>query len=258
MIHRSKIGAGLLLAVLAATGVGGTQSASADAIPTDSPTATLSSTPTETSSVSPSESAIVSAEWADGSSSFDTVTHIDFHAPVTSADIDELRTGIFPGAGVEQTVETSAGTTEETVFPPTPDGAQEPSNARSLVTTAAAAAEPVHLKCDHGYIDVNTTYNYSFQHKCGGTTGPWGIKNTTICPYVIGNIWEHGMDWSSARASKLGSSHSVECTYQLHGTYRPDHDGDVIKWADQVDFEVANGDGYTKMSGHFKTTGIKY
>jgi hypothetical protein len=117
------------------------------------------------------------------------------------------------------------------------------------------------LYCDNAYSFSDSDGNYTFQHACGGTTGPWGYKiSSGLCAEIVSNVTESGMSWTRNGANQARQAPHVEgCTYQFHGTYSPDDDYDFITYSDTLAFEIdVDGDTGTatlNITGSFTSAG---
>jgi hypothetical protein len=119
------------------------------------------------------------------------------------------------------------------------------------------------LYCDHLYRFSDSDGSYTFQHKCGGTTGPWGYRlSTGLCSIVVSDVHEHGMAWHrNGKKQGTMAQHIKYCRYQFHGNYNPDHDYDFISYSDTFTFkvdvggEVGNAD--LVISGSFTSAGCQ-
>ena len=136
---------------------------------------------------------------------------------------------------------------------------------RLAITQSPAAHGPkgAFLYCNHFYRFSDSDGSYTFQHKCGGTTGPWGYQlSTGLCSIVVTDVREHGMAWHrNGKKEPTQSPHLKFCRYQFHGTYNPDHDYDFISYSDTFTFkvdvggEVGNAD--LVISGSFTSAGCQ-
>lgn len=147
----------------------------------------------------------------------------------------------------------------------TQDVTQSVSSTQSAVpdvsATPMSAPSGAKLKCDIGYtFGYNGEGNFSIQHACASSTGPWGFKiSSSVCSIVTSSVAEHGMSWTrNGSGQPRQAPHTAPCSYQFHGTYNPDKDNDHITYADQFDFDWDDGTGYIKITGDFITTGTKY
>jgi hypothetical protein len=128
---------------------------------------------------------------------------------------------------------------------------------------AAHGPQGAFLYCDHLYRFSDSDGSYTFQHKCGGTTGPWGYRlSTGLCSIVVTDVHEHGMAWHrNGKKQGTQAQHTEHCRYQFHGTYNPDHDYDFISYSDTFTFkvdvggEVGNAD--LVISGSFTSAGCQ-
>jgi hypothetical protein len=103
-----------------------------------------------------------------------------------------------------------------------------------------AAPSGAYLYCNHAYSFSDSDGNYTFQHKCGGTTGPWGYRlSTGLCSLVVSEVHELGMAWTrNGKRQGANTGHTEECRYQFHGNYNPDHDYDFLTYSDTLDFTI--------------------
>lgn len=113
----------------------------------------------------------------------------------------------------------------------------------ALFTAKQAASGTADLYCNtyYGISDFNGTFSY--QHRCGGTTAPWGYKlSTAVRSIIVGNISERGMRWSlNGTAKQTSTGHNVVPYYQLHGTWKPVRDGDTVGYNDVISFRCNIG-----------------
>jgi len=59
---------------------------------------------------------------------------------------------------------------------------------------AAHGPKGAFLYCNHFYRFSDSDGSYTFQHKCRGTTGPWGYQlSTGLCSIVVTDVHEHGI-----------------------------------------------------------------
>jgi hypothetical protein len=126
---------------------------------------------------------------------------------------------------------------------------------------AAAGPKGAFLYCNVLYRFSDGDGTFTFQHKCGGTTGPWGYKLISgLCSIVISDVKESGMAWTR-NGKKQGNmkGHLEYCGYQLHGNFNPDHDYDFITYSDNMTFRVEvggqTGSGDVRISGSFTSAG---
>jgi hypothetical protein len=109
---------------------------------------------------------------------------------------------------------------------------------------AAGPSGGAFLVCNqlHSFADTNGTY--TFQHACGGTTGPWGyLLSTYLCTTVNSPVSETGMSWTrnGAAQPRQAPHPGMGCRYQFHGNYNPEHDFDSITYSDDFLFTVDGG-----------------
>jgi len=99
--------------------------------------------------------------------------------------------------------------------------------------TAASGPNGELLHCNRAYRFSDSNGSFTFQHRCGGTTGPWGYQlSTGLCAIVISGVSESGMAWTR-NGRRQGT--------QFHGTFNPEHDFDVIAYNDHFTFRVEVG-----------------
>ena len=108
---------------------------------------------------------------------------------------------------------------------------------------AAPDAQPsgAYLYCNHAYSFSDSNGTFTFQHKCGGTTGPWGYRlSAGLCSLVVSDVAEKGMAWKrNGTTQGANAAHPAEyCGYQYHAAFNPDHDYDFINYSDTLDFEI--------------------
>lgn len=108
---------------------------------------------------------------------------------------------------------------------------------------ASPDAQPsgAYLYCNHAYSFSDSNGTFTFQHKCGGTTGPWGYRlSAGLCSLVVSDVAEKGMTWKrNGTTEPRNAAHPAEyCGYQYHAAFNPDHDYDFINYSDTLDFEI--------------------
>jgi hypothetical protein len=94
----------------------------------------------------------------------------------------------------------------------------------------------------HSFSDSDGTF--TFQHRCGGTTGPWGYRlSAGLCSIVISRVNESGMTWTrnGKRQGKQSPHPGEVCRYQFHGNFNPEHDFDIISYSDNYTFRIDVG-----------------
>lgn len=139
--------------------------------------------------------------------------------------------------------------------------AQRMAAAESTQATAAAGPAGAFLYCNVLYRFSDGDGSWTFQHKCGGTTGPWGYKlSSGLCSIVISTVHETGMAWvRNGKREPRQSPHTEGCGYQFHGNYNPDHDYDFISYSDTFTFRVdvggETGSGDVNIHGSFTSAG---
>jgi hypothetical protein len=130
-------------------------------------------------------------------------------------------------------------------------------------TSARVLAGPsgAYLYCNHAYSFSDSDGNYTFQHTCGATTGPWGYQlSTGLCSIIVSDVHELGMAWTR-NGTRQGTMapHTEYCRYQFHGNYNPDHDYDYLTYSDTYDFTVdvdgETGAGDVVINGSFTSAG---
>ncbi|WP_158702447.1 hypothetical protein [Kitasatospora sp. MMS16-BH015] len=118
-----------------------------------------------------------------------------------------------------------------------------------------------YLYCDHYYSFSDGDGTYSFQHACGGSTGPWGFQQSgALCSIVTGSVSEAGMTWTRNGSNMSRQAPHVEgCGYTFHGTYNPDNDYDWITYNDVLTFRVnvggQTGSATLTIQGSFTSAG---
>jgi hypothetical protein len=123
------------------------------------------------------------------------------------------------------------------------DALRTNSTASGAVTAAGPGPQGAWLYCNTFYSFSTVDATWSFQHQCGGKTGPWGIDLAAKwCAVAIGVAAEQGMDWTY-NGVKQGrqAPHAQGCIYQFHGTYNPDYDYDWITYSDTFQLPVNIG-----------------
>jgi hypothetical protein len=129
-----------------------------------------------------------------------------------------------------------------------------PMSAADATAVASALAQPPAdaaggpngqlLVCNQFHRFTDSNGSWTFQHRCGGTTGPWGYQiNAGLCAIAISPVSESGMQWTrnGRRMPRQAPHPNVFCRYQFHGTYNPEHDFDVISYNDHFTFRVEVG-----------------
>jgi hypothetical protein len=133
----------------------------------------------------------------------------------------------------------------------------------SPATPLAHGPKGAYLYCDHLYSFKDADGDYTFQHRCGGTTGPWGYRlSTGLCSIVISDVHEHGMAWHrNGKRQGTQAQHTKYCRYQFHGNYNPDHDYDFISYSDTFTFRVdvggETGNADLVITGSFTSAGCQ-
>lgn len=142
-------------------------------------------------------------------------------------------------------------------------------NAPEKISGATASGpNGAQLYCDNAYNFSDSDGTFSFQHSCGGTTGPWGYKlSPGVCSLIPGgedgDVLEIGMSWSrNGRLQGTQADHlDGFCGRQFHGTFNPDHDGDHIVYKDDFIFTVEvdgeTGTANVAISGSFTSLGCQ-
>jgi hypothetical protein len=131
------------------------------------------------------------------------------------------------------------------------------------LSPAAHGPQGAFLYCDHAYNFGDADGNFTFQHKCGGATGPWGYRlSAGLCSIVVSAVHEDGMAWHrNGRRQGTQAQHTEFCRYQFHGTFNPDHDYDFINYSDTFTFRIDVG-GHVgsadlTVSGSFTSAGCR-
>ena len=95
----------------------------------------------------------------------------------------------------------------------------------------------------HNFSDSDGTF--SIQHACGGTTGPWGFRQSAgLCAIVVSPVSEPaGMAWTrngtrQGNQAPHSGAKAKECGNTFHGTFNPEHDFDSITYNDHFTFEI--------------------
>jgi hypothetical protein len=114
---------------------------------------------------------------------------------------------------------------------------------QASIPAPAGGPQGASLRCNtlHRLPTPNATW--TFQHRCGGSTGPWGISIAPKwCGVAIGAAAEQGMTWTRNGVNQgRQASHFKSCSYQFHGTYNPDRDYDWITFYDTFQIPVRVG-----------------
>jgi hypothetical protein len=131
----------------------------------------------------------------------------------------------------------------------------------STVAPLAAGPSGAFLYCNVLYRFSDADGTFSFQHKCGGTTGPWGYKlSAGLCAITISEVHEPGMEWvRNGKKQGRQHDHNYPCTEQFHGTFNPDHDYDFISYSDSFTFRIdvggQTGSADVTIHGSFTSAG---
>jgi hypothetical protein len=117
------------------------------------------------------------------------------------------------------------------------------------------------LYCNTFYPFSDHDGTFTFQHNCGGTTGPWGYKiSSAVCALAVSDVDETGMSWTrNGMVQGRQAPHAVSCSYQFHGTFNPDNDYDFVTYSDNFSFTI-EVDGQTgtadlSITGSFTSAG---
>ncbi|MEU7906300.1 hypothetical protein [Actinoplanes sp. NPDC049118] len=107
----------------------------------------------------------------------------------------------------------------------------------------APASGGEQIRCNKFYMKTDTNGTFTYQHKCGGNTAPWGYKITpTVQRIIVNNVSQRGMRWSlNGVAQRTMTGHNVEPGYHFHGTFKPVRDGDTVGYNDLITFECNVG-----------------
>ena len=116
-------------------------------------------------------------------------------------------------------------------------------NTLSSIQPDAGPTGGAFLICNKAHLFTDGDGTFSFQHACGGTTGPWGYRlSAGLCTIVISDVTESGMAWTRNGTRQGRQSPHVEtCRYQFHGNFNPDKDFDLISYSDTFVFRVDVG-----------------
>jgi hypothetical protein len=114
------------------------------------------------------------------------------------------------------------------------------------VMSASPSAAPgfQYLPCNQLYTHADTWGTYTFQHACGGTTGPWGYAiSPLLCSFAYTPVAESGMGWlrNGVPMPLMAPHQSEPCGYQYHGTFNPEYDYDQIQYFDEMTFQADIG-----------------
>ena len=202
--------------------------------------------------------------------------------PPASAAEEAIPTATTPGFHTTLTIKYDDGTTTTTTSSATltstqnatdsptdtTDDAAASSSASASTATAditpAATASPAQagpqgarLSCNRLYTYQDGNNTYTIQHKCGGTTAPWGIKiSPSLCATAVGSVNEVGMSWTLQGTSKpRQAGHVVSCGYGFHGTYNPVRDNNTVSYADTFTWRMKNANARLQVYGTFTATG---
>jgi len=122
------------------------------------------------------------------------------------------------------------------------------------------------LYCNNAYSFSDFDGTFSFQHKCGATSSPWGYQlHKAICAVIpgglAGDVTEYGLAWyRNGQRQRITTAHvGGFCGRVFHGTFNPDHDGDRISYIDNFSFAIeagnVSGKGTVTISGSFTSLG---
>lgn len=154
---------------------------------------------------------------------------LDFDHPQPKASVDQLLASVAPdaSASVGAAVSAAAGTGQG------PKGAA--------------------LSCNRAYSFADPDGVYSIQHRCGGSTAPWGYQiSPGLCAIIISAVGEHGMSWArNGSGMPRQAPHSAQCTYHWHGTFNPATDNNHIAYVDLFEFQIRGGHGTLQIYGDF-------
>jgi hypothetical protein len=109
---------------------------------------------------------------------------------------------------------------------------------------AAGPTGNAFLVCNQLHSFSDTNGKFTFQHACGGSTGPWGyVISASVCSIAATPINELGMTWTrnGTAMPRMAPHPSEPCGYQYHGTYNPEHDFDIIAYNDHHTFTTTDG-----------------
>ncbi|MEY9931750.1 hypothetical protein ABH926_006399 [Catenulispora sp. GP43] len=178
---------------------------------------------------------VVTIDSANGGAGTDSVLSVTFDKTLDATKLAQVRADLAQRAGARATGVKAA--------------------------SSVAGPQGAWLYCNDPYSFSDSDGTYSFQHACGGTTGPWGYKvSSGLCAIVVGDINEVGMGWTRNGVNQgRAIGHPVPCSYQLHGAYNPDHDYDYLTYTDTVTFEVEvdgdTGHATLNITGSFTSAG---
>ncbi|MEH3067523.1 MAG: hypothetical protein PGN15_05500 [Aeromicrobium erythreum] len=113
---------------------------------------------------------------------------------------------------------------------------------------AAQSFEPVgydKLACGTSNSWSDSNGEYTLQHKCGGSTAPWGYRlSSKMRSIAASTVKETGMAWWHNGTKKpTQSPHNVSASYQFHGTYNPVKKNYYIRYQDEFYFRHNIGGG---------------
>ncbi len=96
------------------------------------------------------------------------------------------------------------------------------------------------LNCNQEYKFTDPDGSFTYQHRCGGSTSPWGFQiSPEVRAIIVGPVDEHGIVWElNGTPQGDQASHTVPADYPFHGTFNPLRDGDHITYIDHYTFTV--------------------
>jgi hypothetical protein len=133
------------------------------------------------------------------------------------------------------------------------DGSTPAALNRTGATAASSAPQDLYCNSSYQISDFNGTFSY--QHRCAGTTAPWGYKiSAAVRRIVVGTVNEQGMKWTlNGVAQRTSTGHpAVVSYYQFHGTWKPVRDHNVVTYSDKITFNCnigSNCHGTLSISG---------
>jgi hypothetical protein len=143
-----------------------------------------------------------------------------------------------------------------------------PEKIAGVLASSAAGPDGAQLYCDNAYSFSDPDGTFTFQHSCGGSTGPWGYQlNDGVCSLIPGGIngdvAETGMMWTRNGVTQgMQAPHPLGfCGRTFHGTFNPDQDNDNITYKDTFNFTIEvdgeTGPADVQISGNFTSLGCQ-
>lgn len=195
---------------------------------------------------------------SDGFEESDAILVIDLDQPMEATEVDDALSEM----GVDPATLSIVGETASVVDHSAQivHGRRPPPKGGKPGGDVSAAAGPTgqDLYCLASYAWSDSNGSFSLQHKCGGSTAPWGYKfSLSLRNIVTGYVFEHGM-WYSVNGTGMGrgATHYVPDSYQFHGTFSRTNDYTRVRYDDYFTFRVnvggRPGDGALSIAGSFR------